>query len=111
MRWDTVRAMIRDEVEASSQAMVAEAFGVSPSTLSRWVRGERAPLGPARVKVMQWARSRQAHAEPPPQPLPAVMQGQAVEIEALLAYALERQQRLTESMRSFNAAAAEAVAR
>jgi transcriptional regulator with XRE-family HTH domain len=108
MNWSQVRSVLGAEVERSSQAMVADALSVSPSTLSRWMRGERAPLGIARQRVFEWAESRATVTRTN---LPPVMQGQAVEIEALLAYALDRQQRLTNSLREFNGEAPAAVAR
>ena len=50
---------IREQV-GMTQTAFAATFGVSLSTLRRWERGERIPLGPARVLLHVVAREPQA---------------------------------------------------
>ena len=50
---------IREQV-GMTQTAFSTILGISPSTLSRWERGERTPQGPARVLLHLVAREPQA---------------------------------------------------
>lgn len=104
MRWHHVRTLLAEQAERLTQAVLAEELGVPKSTLGRWVRGKQEPQGLVRQKLFQWA---EALPSAPTAEVPrerAVLEGQSIEIEALLAYALERQRRLTAHLRDEPAA-------
>ena len=77
-------------------------FGVNEGTVSRWINGSRWPTqGPTRVKLLEWAeRKKSGDVREPSSVRGAVLaQGRGVELEALMAYVLTRQQLLNEYTR------------
>ena len=68
---DTPTALARVAVESqrSSRALVAEAIGVDPSVVSRWIAGESRPTGKTRLRLIRWAEEL-----PPPVPPPDVLE-------------------------------------
>ena len=107
MQWAQVVTMLRERAERTNTSEVARELRVPRSTLVRWINGEREPTGLTREAVYQWAETRLRDDERPaaaPSPLGdakhlAVLEGRAVEVEAIMAYALERQRLVIEQMR------------
>lgn len=102
MRWHQVLALLRAQAERITPSALARELGVPRSTLGRWVNGKQEPQGEARAMLFAWAEAQQGDT-PREEPRPrerAVLEGQSIELEALMAYVLERQRRLTAHLRA-----------
>lgn len=121
MTVDEALACVWREASRSSQAMVAEAIGVSPATITRWKDGHR-PLGKGIAKLLSWAE-----ALPPGPPPPDVMiaaiqrtaenlmklgeiRGQARGVLTMLQAVTAEQQRVVDSLEPWSMAEAQLLA-
>jgi len=108
-----MHAALVQRVARSSLSAVGRAVDVAPSTVGRWVRNETEPTGSARERLFTYLEHRAQGApvagrEPLPHDTatiqPQLLQGRSVEVEALLAYALERQRLVTDALADLGAA-------
>ena len=110
MQWTEIERTLRASVDRRGQAETARAIGVSEGTLSRWLNTGTRPTGSTREALYRWTEQQRTPA-PAPAEIPAQIYGQTIEVEALMRYALARQEALRDSLKAaMDAATPPAVA-
>jgi transcriptional regulator with XRE-family HTH domain len=99
MKWGEVERTLHEQIERTSQGEVARGIGISESTLSRWLAQESTPTGTTRERLYRWAEAQHV-GTPPRAEMPAQLYGQTIEVEALLRYALARQEALRDTLKA-----------
>jgi len=99
MKWGQVERTLHEQIERTSQGEVARAMGVIESTLSRWLSQESTPTGTTRERLYRWAEAQRGTATAPAE-MPAQLYGQTIEVEALMRYALARQEALRDTLKA-----------
>lgn len=119
--WAEMHERLVRVVARTSASAVGRAVKVAPSTVSRWISGTSEPTGDPRDRLFEYLEKRQEKLAPasareprPPAyaaPERGVLTGRSVEVEALLAYALERQALITQELQRLDRQGAHAPGR